>query len=633
MLNIRGAALAALLLCSFCAFAGGKGELNEQTPLLTYTGGPAFVPNATSQVGAGRCPDTTFTCDVYALTVNLPLSYDKKHPYAIVVVSVGWAQRALDFETFVYEGDKAADIVAANIITGKSSSNDPETMVFPALPGSHTYQVVTYPNIATADTITGTISLIDPPAPYPQKGPKVMFAEYKAPKGIATSAGEPSIAFVPKSGHAFFLSNLETDKVVFDDPAPGMSTWSKVSSPFSRTSLDPIMAGDFSSGRIWVSELLGVTSLLSYTDDEGVTWVPSEGAGIPAGVDHQTLGTGPYPPALSVLSANPLYPQPLYYCSQDQATALCSRSDDGGLTFAPPVPIYGVECAGIHGHVKVAPNDGTVYVPNGSCADGPVSRPAVTVSEDAGLTWTVRTVTGALAGQGSDPTVAIASDGTVYFGYVNYDGRAHVALSHDKGKTWENDTDLSAPARIFDVVFPAIVAGDGDRAAIAFHGTGVRGPTGSLKFPGAWYLYVATTYDGGKNWVTQAVTPDDPVQGAGGICLGGITCSSTPDNRNLLDFMDAIIDSEGRILVGYADGCIGECVKQKGAINSFSHLGSIVRQSAGPRMYAEFDAPKTATTVSAEPAAEKQGNGLLLGALAPLMLMGFAFAALRRRRA
>src|SRR5207244_6639348 len=64
-------------------------------------------------------------------------------------------------------------------------------------------------------------------------------------------------------------------------------------------------------------------------------------------------------------------PHGIYYCSQDVVTAFCSRSDDGGVTFGPGIPIYtfaqvnGVDvpiapgtCGGLHGHVRVSP-DGT----------------------------------------------------------------------------------------------------------------------------------------------------------------------------------------------------------------------------------------------------------------------------------
>jgi PKD repeat protein len=98
-------------------------------------------------------------------------------------------------------------------------------------------------------------------------------------------------------------------------------------------------------------------------------------------------------------------------------------------------------------------------------------------------------------------------------------------------------------------------------------------------FAGIWYLYISTTFDGGKTWTTQNVTPGDPIQ-RGGIC-GGSTC------RNLLDFMDLQIDKEGRILVAGEDGCVGACVQ--GGANSFTAKGFITRQSGGKRMLAQFD--------------------------------------------
>jgi hypothetical protein len=105
-----------------------------------------------------------------------------------------------------------------------------------------------------------------------------------------------------------------------------------------------------------------------------------------------------------------------------------------------------------------------------------------------------------------------------------------------------------------------------------------------------WHLWVATTFDGGVNWQLRDATPDDPTQ-KGSICDQGTTCSNTPDDRNLLDFMDADIDGEGRILVGYADGCVDTCVA--GAPNSFTARGTIARQVSGKRMYATFDPQPT----------------------------------------
>jgi PKD repeat protein len=93
-------------------------------------------------------------------------------------------------------------------------------------------------------------------------------------------------------------------------------------------------------------------------------------------------------------------------------------------------------------------------------------------------------------------------------------------------------------------------------------------------------LYVATTFDGGATWTTQNITPGNPVQ-RGGICQSG-TC------RNLLDFYDATIDKEGRIVIGYDDGCISAgCIN--GGANDFTAKGVIARQSGGMRMFAAFD--------------------------------------------
>src|SRR5438309_1836563 len=48
------------------------------------------------------------------------------------------------------------------------------------------------------------------------------------------------------------------------------------------------------TNRTFSSQLNFVTSELSFTDDDGNTWLPTQGSGQPAGVDHQSVGGGPY---------------------------------------------------------------------------------------------------------------------------------------------------------------------------------------------------------------------------------------------------------------------------------------------------------------------------------------------------
>jgi PKD repeat protein len=456
------------------------------------------------------------------------------------------------------------------------------------------------------------------------------YQNYVAPPGFGTDFGEPSIGVnwnseqsfsnslgaIPNGGtemsYGGFTQALRT---VFNDcSSPAKTIWTDVtpilpSSP--RLLGDPILFSDHQTGRTFVCQLEGLTpfSTTEFTDNDGATYQLSQGSGIASGFDHETIGGGPLAPGLQTINN---YKNGVYYCSQAVADANCALSLDGGQTFGPAVPIYSrATCGGLHGHIKVAP-DGTAYVPNKGCGGTPLQRAAqgVALSQDNGLTWTVRLVQGTGADGSTftsnpgdtDPSIGVATDGTVYFGYQNdeFDSTgklirttAHIAVSHDKGQTWVNDTDVGASLGIQNIVFPAVAAGDPNRAAFAFFGTTTGGnyqnttnfstnpPTG---FQGTWYLVIATTLDGGKTWTTVNATPNDPIQ-RGSICTGGTTCGN---DRNLLDFFDANVDKEGRLVVGYDDGCISSlCIN--GGANDYTAKATIARQSGGPRLFAAFD--------------------------------------------
>ena len=297
------------------------------------------------------------------------------------------------------------------------------------------------------------------------------------------------------------------------------------------------------------------------------------------------VGGGPYP--ASVPLGNPVNKgDAVYYCSQAGVTAFCSRSDDGGLNFGKSTAIYNSVtdgCGGIHGHVKVAP-DGTVYVPNRGCS----GVQAVTVSNDAGTTWTVHQVKNANFSAGAppgilDPSIGIATDGTLYFSYVNTDGHPHVAVSKDKGVTWINDFDIGASQKVGNAVFMEAIAGDPNRAAVGFIGTTQIGDHQATDFNGTWYAFIAHTYDGGAHWTTVNATPNHPVQKEACIWNQG----GSNQCRNLLDFNEITMDEKGRVLYGYADGCIDNC--ENGGPNSYSSKATIARQSGGKGLLAKFD--------------------------------------------
>ncbi len=164
---------------------------------------------------------------------------------------------------------------------------------------------------------------------------------------------------------------------------------------------------------------------------------------------------------------------------------------------------------------------------------------------------------------------------------------------------WEHVQDVGASHGVQNTVFPAVIAGDADRAAFFFLGSttpGANGRSTDTAFSGVWYGYIATTYDGGASWVTANATPNDPVQ-RGVVCTNGTSCPG--GTRNLLDFNDLTVDKQGRVLAAYADGCTtGDCIRgvdrnAAGRVDTLDNDGTdkatIIRQTGGKRLFAAFD--------------------------------------------
>jgi hypothetical protein len=553
------------------------------------------------------------SCDTYTLTIG-GTPADWINAKKLVHVHLGWAVPTQDFDVYVHRGDLNGPVVADSgngatngILNNEDLDLDPSS---PSI-GTGTFAVhVVYWTAVAADQYQATASVENVPEPPPPTGTPTpsnepagtpRFYNYEAPAGVADDAGEPSIGVnwkgeringgIPDGGTVTYFGGFLPYllRAHFNDTfTPAKIAWEKKALTVAtapRLAGDPILFTDHTTGRTFVSQEVGLTpagSTMEFTDNDGDTFTPSEGSGAPSGIDHQTVGGGPYHAPVPT-GANPLYPNGVWYCSQSIVDAVCSLSLDGGMTFGPAVPMYTVaDCGGIHGHIKIGP-DGTAYVPNVGCG----TNQALVVSEDNGITWNIRKLPQAAASD-RDPSVAVGNDSTVYFSYQQADGRSHVAVSRDKGLSWEHDTDIGAQLGIKNSLFHAAVAGDGDRAAVAFFGTTTGGADyDQPAFTGVWYLYIATTYDRGLTWWTQNATPNDPIQ-RGGICTGG-AC------RNLLDFFGADVDKEGRVLVGYDDGCITRaCITGRKsyalpAINDFISKAVIARQTGGKRMFAAYD--------------------------------------------
>jgi hypothetical protein len=476
-------------------------------------------------------------------------------------------------------------------------------------PGSYT-GTFTYNDTAVSSSCPANFTPTLPAAPK-DSGPKVGYENFEAPGQLTTitqtssgaytveylgrSAVEPSIGANWKTGVVNYKSDLEALFVTFG--SNGAANWVNRRAPTSQfIDSDPIGFTDRKTGRVFVSELTLLspdTVKISYTDDDGRTWVPDQTGGIGSAVDHETIGGGVYRQDLSASPPvvapphSPTYPNAVYYCSQDLETALCSRSDDGGLTYGPSIPMYvGTQCGGLHG-----------------------------------LTWAIRRVNSctyaakpSLVGQGDDPAVTIDAAGRVYFAFSNFGTSAGVAVSEDKGKTWKNIYDVGAAFGLHNVAFPTATSGDAGRAAIAFYGSTTpngttTGNSNDTTFTGVWHLYVAHTFNGGNTWTVSDATPKMPMQ-RGGLLRGG----GGDVVRNLADFFDITIDRQGRVLVGYANGCAGGPCSQAGASargNAYTVTATIARQSSGRRMLASFD-PTTPTSLPGMPfVTQRRVNGVV----------------------
>ena len=508
-------------------------------------------------------------------------------------------QLGSNFEQVSYSNPAAA--------TGQSTESPPQPVA---------YHLNTCPdNNASSQNYQGTATLISRRITSSSnvKPGAQTFNNYDFPVTYQTrdvlgrpNAGEPNIDANWVSGNTMYMSGSQITRIKWDDTKlpPAASFTDVTPLQQSQVNEDAILTIDHHTNRTQVAGLLIANSNISLSDNDGTSWTQGTFV-LPHSPDHETLNGGPYhQPAPA--GAGIAYPDAVYYCSQNivqAAGAFCGRSDTGGVSWNPSTLVFaGTDCGAIHGHVKVGP-DGTVYLPQRACG----ANQGMAVSFDNGATWPIERVpdSSTIGLNSSDPSVAPAPDGkTLYYAYQDGFGNPEVAVSSDHGKvgTWSRSTNVGAPFGIKNTKFPEMVVGDTDRAAVTFLGTTTPGDDQASTFTGAWYLYVAFTYDRGKTWTTVNATPNDPVQ-RGCIWMSG---GSNPC-RNLLDFNEITVDGHGRVEAAYTDGCTAACVTtnridasgcngSEGASYTstqtctYGRLSAVVRQQCGTGLFAAFDA-------------------------------------------
>src|SRR5713226_8626743 len=281
-----------------------SGTVSQSNPTVTWTGQIPIPPAAGSSSCGG--PNNS-GCDNFKLTIVPP---DPTFgPYVIVIRTVSAPGDDWDLEVY----DPNGKLIGSSG-NGATASGEVESVTL-TNPPAGTYTVSAAP-FAVAQSYQGSASLqhLTATALGGNGNEPLSYAVYPNPNGV--SGGEPSCGVDWKTKKVMYQAGLTTLRVSFNDcTSPATAKWEDVSFiTTSLVSLDSILFTDRFTNRTFVSQLTGQDSLAAFTDDDGTTWIPSQGGGIPSGVDHETVGGGPFHSPLT--GGTPAYANAVYYCSQ-----------------------------------------------------------------------------------------------------------------------------------------------------------------------------------------------------------------------------------------------------------------------------------------------------------------------------
>lgn len=427
-------------------------------------------------------------------------------------------------------------------------------------------------------------------------------------------AGEPTVA-IDRNGVAIYPT------IEFDFP-PGVgalattavlrtrdngTSWKDVTPTIggvvsaAPASLDPYVYADPVTGRLFNIDLnLANGGFLSWSDDGANTWMHNpDCCGIPVD-DHQTLFSGP----ATTLPANPvLYPgRIVYFCINQIASATCTKSIDGGVTWVLPTTVFpGVQpagdgadlpvdvCGGLHGHGHASEATGTVFLPKGHCGEAWLGR-----STDNGLTWDTVLVDATVGFDGHEAIVSTDRAGNVYYFFLDGNALPRLSVSTDDGATWSSPRNVTVPG-VTRAKFPSIVAGDDGRIAFLYLGTTSPMGQGLYTQENATYAENAT-WNGYVGFSLDA-TAVDPIfatvtahPAADPLHRGDCAGRCQVQGGGMYDFLD--IETHpltGQVWVALVDNCndhgpgegVASCSAPEGSIDSVRRAWATVGVQMG----------------------------------------------------
>jgi hypothetical protein len=416
--------------------------------------------------------------------------------------------------------------------------------------------------------------------------------------GPKDGGGEPSIATGP-SGRLFASYPASSGPTFFRSTSTG-TKWTQ--GAYADTQSGDTSVNVDASGAIYQGNLNGVTGdpNMLQTDvykstDLGGHWTLAAGPISQGNSTNQPLfvdrpWTDAYIPPGGTTNTARVY---LQYHDFGPSQIWVSTSTDGGAHFGLPVDVItspvaqaDTVCNSIPGGVKVVqsgPHAGRVYAawlaadPATNLGEGcniTMLQTFHTVwiawSDDGGTTWTDQLVfDGGIGHDASalfadltldnqgNPYVAFGDDLTHQVGQTTGNWNMSVMGSQPDptgNPTWSGPFQANTPATQTNL-FPAIAAGSPGQVDVGFIGSASQTPTLPYGKPqpggdpsALWNVYMAQTLNlfasPAPAWAVVQVTPSPMHQGD--VCTLGIFCVDPNSNRDLLDFIDLSIGTDGR---------------------------------------------------------------------------------------
>lgn len=372
---------------------------------------------------------------------------------------------------------------------------------------------------------------------------------------------------------------------------------------------DPFLYVDRDAGRVFrlmmQAQSVGGNGCMQliWSDDEGASWGENPALCVsPPFHDHESLAAGkprgPFQPEG--------YPNLVHLCLNHAQGTECAVSLDGAQSFLAPhvvFPSVSVRgwCGGLNSPV-VTDGEGRVFVPRLHC-----DVPQVAVSEDGGLTWTIRTLPGPLAprppfGVGDvvgvplgplEPSyidlnvmhLAVDAGDALHVVYVAGDGMPYYVWSRDHGASWSAPRLIAAPGvTAVATSLVTVAAGAEGRVAFAYLATDHPGGYAASDWSGAaWHMHLGVLTDafgaGDVQWA-QVSPADDPL----GVGDCGLTrCTECPDELcpGMYDYIDLEVAPDGRPWVAMVDVCQARCLATGAHDQAIGAVGTL---ASGPSL-------------------------------------------------